>query len=87
MSGEAGMPWVTLMLLSGLCAFTVLLVLWALLPARAIRPLPRHADWTQNGATTRLGPAFDPPPPMERDGGVAQRLPHPSSYPNRDRVD
>jgi len=74
-----------LILLIGLFVFVLLLILWDLRPAR--KPIPRHADWTQDGATTRLGPAFDPPPPMERDGGEAQRLPHPSSYPNRDRVD
>lgn len=37
-------------------------------------PLPKHAKWTGEGATTRLTPPMPRPEPMERDGGQAQRI-------------
>lgn len=81
------MIWVLLGLLS-LAASLVLAALLGLddLPEEPAR-IPKHAEWTKEGGTTRLGPTFEHPAPMERDGGMAQRLRWPGSHSNRDTLD
>jgi hypothetical protein len=71
------LDWVTWTLI-GVFLLSGALVTWAVLtgdPASlSTDPVPKHAHWTTEGATTRLGPKPEPVAPMERDGGVAQPL-------------
>jgi len=68
--------WVTWALI-GIFALSGALVAWAVLTGDVTdtpAEIPRHAHWTTEGATTRLGPKPAPLPPMERDGGEVQPL-------------
>jgi hypothetical protein len=70
------LDWTTVALI-GVFLLSGLLVVWAVLTGDVTdtpAELPRHAQWTTEGRTERLGPKPAPLPPMERDGGVAQPL-------------
>jgi len=63
--------------LVGVLLLSVALVVWAYLTGDLPDPgpeLPRHAHWTTEGRTQRLGPKPEPVAPMERDGGEVQPL-------------